>query len=309
MEKEEISKRFTEYFEDLKNQKGFYDFVAYTKGIGFSIKRDFSKSDTKNTSLLSFYIPDNLSEPAYKKSIIIRATYGPKTDDGVKLRDRYAINSPLDLVENDYCFDPHAYKILRKKDRAEKRITGASLGIKVYEDHIKPTRPVGGVYLRLKLFFWKFFLRNLFSFLSTSFRHVLYILTGDRYSFTARPREEILNGVITDHMFKDLVGKAKHEDQKREDQQSKKFQFFGYETSYWIIRTYSILILSGYLLAKYGGWQPKLVVEIFKNNFLTISFVILSLGFLENAVPKILKKSIKLLAIASVKSEDKQIRI
>jgi hypothetical protein len=315
MDKEEIYKKFIEKFKDINNTNGFYNFYGYTEGIGFSIRKLLNQHDDKNVSQLSFYIPNNAEEQGDKKQIIIGATYGKEGEGGVSIRDNSQIElfSPLDLVsEGEYYYDIGSDKLLKGK----KEISPIDLITEIYETHIKSTKLLQGFFIRVKIFFWRICASKTSKFLSTFSHHFLFILTGDKYDYEPVMGEEVLNDIITDHkFFKDWIGKKKsslgvntktaYYNPKFEpvfepiESKNRKFNFFGYETSYWTVRIYSIIILSAYMFFDYKNWKPLIVVKIFNSAFLILCFIILSLWLIEGIVPNILKEIIKKCSTAS----------
>lgn len=289
--------KFVSEFKDiLDNKRGFYDFFVYNEGTGFSVKKNLKKSDNSNVSMLSFYIPNDLQEKDNKRSIFINAIYGEKSQYGVSVRSgKIELFNPTDLMsQGEYYYDAINNKILK----GNKEITPIDFINEIYNDHIKLTKFLDGFWLRVKIIFFRVVVSYFFKFFSLIFRGLLYILTGDKYSYEPVLKKEVVNGVITDHAHKDLIGRedgvvtgAMHKvDSMEKNDKNKKFNFFGYETSYWIIRVYAILILTFFILFEWKDWKPLIFIKIFSNNFLLICFIVLSLWFIEGVFPGIFKR-------------------
>lgn len=309
MNQEEMQQNFVDVFRKIDGVSGFYGLTPYTDGnIGFSIKKDFSPSDAdEHTSIISFYVPNKPGELDEKKHIIIDANYGEKRGESISIRatEKTSISAPIDLISaDDYYYDFSTKKLFHKTEE----ISPIALAQKIYSEHIKPTKPVRGLWLRIKLLFWKEILRTAFELLSRFFHYLLLIITGDRYSYVPVLQEEILNNQIIAHRFKEMVGHTK-ERGRAISQEGAKFNFLGYQASYWTIIFYSILNLALYLYCEAINWKPPIVVTLIKNSFLTLIYVIVSLWFLEAVVPRALKFLIKYSAVFSFRSASKRIRV
>lgn len=298
--------RFIEKFKNIGGKNGFYGFTPYTDGRGFSIKRDLNNKDSDNTSLLKFYIQDDDQEIKAKKSIRISATYGKKAGDGVSLRDfTKTISGPVDLLSKDeYYYDTSSDTLFSDK----KEISPADLVVDIYSDHIKPTKPILGIWIRTKIFFWRVVLNKISGYTAKFFHYVLYAITGDKYSYGASLKEEVLNNKIISHASGDFIGRKKNRKMKDNLEESPKFDLLGYKTSRWVIIAYSILHLVLYVVLININFKPLILTTIFRNSFLTLIYVILSLWILETLVPKILKSFIRNSSKISVYSLHKTIK-
>ncbi|MEK7172361.1 MAG: hypothetical protein AAB723_04055 [Patescibacteria group bacterium] len=298
--------KFIEKFKNIDDKNGFYDFTPYTDGLGFSIKRDLNNRDTDNTSLLKFYIKkDEGDEFKIKKPIFVSVNYGKKVENNVLVRGVTKISSPADLsFINEYYYNASNDKIFKD----EKEISACNFIDEIYAKHIKPTKPIIGFWVRSKMFFWKVTVNKIFGYIADFFHYVLYVITGDKYSYDPVIREEVLNNTILASAWKDSVGQKK--DRGRDNlKESARFNFFGYEASRWVIVAYSILHLFLYIILINKNWKPVVITTIFKNNFLTIIYVISSLWILETLIPKILKIFIKSSSKFSIHSLYKTIKI
>lgn len=309
MTSEKIQGKFIEKFKEIEGVNGFYDLVPYTDGnIGFSIKKDFGQVDTRNVSLISLYVSNKPEDPEGKRPIIIDVAYGEKRDEGVSIRayDKTKISSPIDLTSrDDYYYDILSNKLFNKT----KEISPLTLADEIYGQHIKPTEFIRGFWLRVKMVFWRIILNYVFKSLSILFHYLLFVITGDKYSYEPVMQEEISNNRIVGHRFKALIGHQKNREMKDVLEERTKFDFLGYKTSYWIIISYSIINLALYAYFEYENWKPPIVVTLLRSNFLTLIYVIVSLWLMEAVLPEILKFLIKHTAILSFNSTYKRIRI
>lgn len=300
--------QFVEQFKRINDTNGFYDFTPYLQDTGFSIKKDLSKSDSKNTSILSFYIRENSNQENDKKPILINAYYGERINSSVAIRNDSKIGAfdPVDLDSTeDYYYDVTNNKLLKGR----RSISPIDLINEIYNDHIKPTKPIKGLWLRTKIFFSRTLLKNIFNYIAAFFHYLLYIITGDKYSYEPIMQEEILNNTILSHHWKEMIGRKKKPEMKDNFIQSAKFNFFENQVSYWIVIFYSILHLFLYIIFERKNWRPLIITTIFKNSFLTVIYVVVSLWILEVLVPKILKMLIKNFSKITAAISVKKIRI
>lgn len=300
--------KFIEKFKNIDGKNGFYDFMPYIDGLGFSIKKDLGDRDTDNVSLLKFYIKkDESDELKTKKPIFVNVAYGKKVENGVLVRGVTKISSPADISStNEYYYDVSNDKILKDK----KEISACNFIDEIYAKHIKPTKPIIGFWVRSKMFFWKVIVNKIFDHIADFFHYVLYVITGDKYSYDPVIREEVLNNTILASTWKDSVGQKKIKDRGKDSlKESARFNFFGYEASRWVIVAYSILHLFLYIILINKNWKPVIITTIFKNSFLTIIYVISSLWILETLIPKTLKVFIKSSSKFSMYSLYKTIKI
>lgn len=315
MNSQAIREKFVRRFGEINDTYGFYGLTSYIDGIGFSVKKDLP-DDRANTSLISFYIPED-SGTDNKKPIIIDATYGPRRGDSVALRsiEEVKVSSPVDLSSrDDYYYDAVNDKLFER----DRETSPQEIIDDIYRKHTKSTRPITGLWLRAKIVFWRFFLGGLLARLSKFFQYVLRITTGDRYFYEPIMEKEVLNGKILRHRLKELIGKddpgaglPEVKDVVEKDEESAKFDFFGmgYMVSHWVIVFYCILHLLLYFIFCLFRWKPAVIVTIFKNPFLTVVYVVVSLWVLESRVPGWLKILIKRSAMGSFKVTYKRIRI
>jgi len=297
--------KHSNFIKKFNNGNGFYDYKLFTEGDGFSIKKDLNRADD-NTSLLKFYILDDLKHPGSRKPIIISASYGKKLEESILIRDKTKISDPIDLTSKDeYYYNVKSDKLYK----GEEEISASELLNGIYTEHIKPTKLIKGVWLRTKIVFWRIIMKRFFSYISIFLHYFLYIITSDKYSYEPIMEEEILNNKIISSRFEDMIGRKKKEDMKEHFEKGKKINIFGYEASRWIIIFYSILHLLLYIIFKYKNWYLMIITTIFRNNFLTLVYVISSLWVMEIVIPTIFRKLIKFTSLVSWNSSIKKIKI
>lgn len=291
---------FINKFIALLEQKGYYDFVSFTDGIGFGVYKKFRESDENHTTLLRVGISNNNEE---KKPLSASAVYGVETEEGVRLRNgnEIFINDPIDMESrSDYFYDLKDKTLFKKNEK----ITPEELIDDIYNIHIKPTKLVKGFSLRIKIRFWRIWLPFIFTALSKTCYYLLLTISGNRYTFEPFVEEEKINDEIIS--TRSTIHKVKEKESLKE---SKKFHFFDYEASRWSIIFYSLLHLALYGYFSYIDYKPVLITTVLKNNFLIIIYVVCTLGILESVIPAILMFLIKHSSKLSFRSEIRNIRL
>ena len=134
---------------------------------------------------------------------------------------------------------------------------------------------------------------------------ILLIISGNRFTYKPILEEEILNDTIIKSKFSERK-KMKMEEVLEE---GKKFDFLAYKASRWSIIFYSLLHLLFYFISTFKDYKPIILTTIFKNNFLTLIYVIFSLWIIEAVLPKILISSIRLFSNCSFYSLHKTIKL
>ena len=180
-----------------------------------------------------------------------------------------------------YFYDIRTNELYEKN----KKITADKLINDVYNKHIKSTRPIKGLFIRMKIRFWRILMKSMFDIISKFFHHLLFIISGNRYSYEPVLETETLN----DLRFK----KTEKPKMKEKLKEGKKFNFYGYEASQWSIVFYSLLHFLLYVYFMYSGYKPIFITTIFKNNFLVIIYAILSLWIIETVMQTFLMFLIK----------------
>lgn len=222
------------------------------------------------------------SEPI--KPITITASYGRKTEDGVLLSSSNekikGILDPIDLISLDEFFYNTATREFFFKEPKQK-YGAADILRYINELHEKPTKPVQGFALRVKLIFWHIVIAGLVKIFSNALAWLLYVSSGTTVSMN------IWNRIV----FPDRI--AENADVERKFKEAERKEILGYKASPWVIVFFCSVHLVLYFLFLILGFRPGFLVAMFKNNFLTIIYVVISLSFVEVLLPKILKSIIK----------------
>jgi len=282
------------------NRNGFYGFTLFEDELGFSIKKDLRNDG--NTSQLSFYfqkqkVKENLAP------ILISATYGQKVENGVRVRSKVNFLDPVDLnSENDYFYDINNGKLLKGK----REITPDHLIDEIYNIHIKSIKSLRGFFNTAKLFFWRVFVKNIYTILSVILRLLLFLVKGNRYSYEPLFEKEISDGQVVRAKYPDMVSLPRLKDKEKK---SEVFNFWGYKVEFWVMAFYSALNLSIYLYFELNNFTPKIVNKILENNLLLINYAFLSLYLVDIIIPSLLKWSIKRSSISAYKFLYKKIKL
>ncbi|KKQ45970.1 MAG: hypothetical protein US63_C0008G0008 [Candidatus Moranbacteria bacterium GW2011_GWC2_37_8] len=280
---------------------GFNDVTPYTDGsIGVSARKVFNPNKNDHVIQISFYLSDSELESS-KRKVISHATYGKISRDGegITIRSKNKLTDPVDISNyDDYSFDIVTGELYRKN----KKISADELVAEVYSDHMKSTKPLKGLFLRFRMFFWRMFMNWIFEGFSKVFYFLFYLISGDRYSYAPFFETETLNGTI-------IKSRIENIEAKEETKKAKKMKFLSYEADYWPIIFYSVMHAFLYLFFMYKSYKPVVIITVFKNNFLTIVYVILSLWIIEILLPKLFKFLIRFFATVSFRFQYKSIKI
>ena len=218
-----LKDKFIKFFSNIDE---FYDLVLLEDALGFSIKRKLNSTDEKYVSLLKIYITEKeLKNNQNKKKLDIYATYGKEDKYGVCIRDIKGskIGDPIDLTTDDYYYTISSDKFFKKK----REFYPEEFLNNVYNDHVKPTRPIKGLWLRIKLIFWRIFIKSLLNYLSLFFHYCLYVITGDKYSFEPVLKEEILNGKTISSKWDSKITPTLKRNIEEKDKEGKKMELLG----------------------------------------------------------------------------------
>jgi len=257
---------------------GFLEPIDFTDGIfGFGA---FKKYSDGYASLFKISIGKEwLEKEDPLKPLFITMSYGKETEDGLLLSSsttkiKKNITGPIDLTSNDeFFYNIETHEFFHKK----KKINASDVLKYVDEWHIKPTKLIKGFWLRIKLIFWRVIATSAIKYTSNFLVYCLYFISGTKIS----------NNIWQRTIFKDS---AKQEDiPSSKETAGKTIDMFGYKASVWSVIFYCLLHLLIYITFFFYNFRPKLVIEIITNNFLTIAYVIFSLWFIENLLPRILK--------------------
>lgn len=286
---------------------GFYKLTPFVDcNIGFSVLKKLNSNDNDNVTLLKIYIdPEILKTEDEKKLLSVGVAYGKKSKYGVTLRsfENIKLADPIDIECSDYFYNIKTEKLYKNN----KEITGDKFINEVYSKHIESTKPIRGLLVRTKIKFWRTLMKSVYEFVFKFFYCILWLISGNRYSYEPFSEEEILNNRVIKSKYEEI--KKQEREVKEELKESKKFDFFGYNASTWSIVFYSFLHLLIYTIFMYYDYKPIFITTILKNNFLTLVYVFFSLFIIEVAIPKFLMLLIKYFSKLSFNSKYKKIKL
>ncbi len=255
------------------------------ENFGFSVLKEYGDG---YASLLSIFISKkDLEKNNDLFPLTITANYGKKTESGLM----YASSSekvkkifdPIDLVStNDFYYNKLTKTFLYKKfiigicDIKPKNILS-----KINKLHEKPTRPFLGLWLRIKIVFWRLLVTNILKFISKVLIFILYICSGTLF------KSDIWSRII----FPDKVEKESVTSTIFTDKRS--IDFFGYQASAWSITVYCLIHFLVYVLFFLMKLRPDFVKIIIENSFITIIYVVVTLTVFDVLLPKLLKYMIR----------------
>jgi hypothetical protein len=301
----EKNKTFIEKFHPEKF--GFFDLMPFTNvNIGFSVKKRLDKLDD-NITLLSVHIPQKIFEEknSTKKLLSIYATYGKESEGGVMIRENPKLSDPIDVsFPNQYYYDIENEEFFKKN----KKITADKLLEETYNNHIKSTKLIKGLYARAKItFYWKI-LKLFFEYISIYFHGILYLISGNLYSYSPIFDERRRNGRIISSTIS--PPDKRHENLEKEEKESKRINFLGYETSSFCIFFYSSLHLYLYFALRYSNFNlPLFINKVFQNSFLILVYVMFSLIIIDKVLPPIFELLIDIFSRWSFKVQHKTIKL
>ena len=262
---------------------GYENPVVFTDGnYGFSAVKSYPSD---YGSLMRIFIrKESLGKSEQPLPVTIEDTYGEKTDGGIRLSAN-TTSDPIELLSMDeFYFDSTTKKFSRKSGifKTVKEIEPQKIIEIIHKSHIKPTRAIVGLWLRIKIVFWRNIVANLFKKVSNFFIFLLYITSGT--NITRDPWKRII-------WPEKLDGEEQQEKIKFSEKKTK--EIFGYEAPSWEIVFYCCFHFAIFLIFSLENYKSLLITTIFKNSFLTVVYVITTLFLLDVVVPKCLKQLIK----------------
>ncbi|MFA5061751.1 MAG: hypothetical protein WC526_01230 [Patescibacteria group bacterium] len=275
----------------MENQDFIKDFNIGTNGLflnltplkdckfGFSIIRKMGSDDWG--SIFYIYISnENVLKDGNIKPLSIRVSYGKlKEDDkgsyiSLSNQDKIKkVTGPIDFTSNDeYFYDV----ILNKFYKKNKEITANMLLDELYLLHTKPTMPLKGFKLRLKLLFWRVIITDIIKFISDCFQWLLLIISGTKFTdiwSRIMKNDKIYNSPESNNQFGE----------------PEKWDLLGFKAPFWPIAFFCILHFILYIIFWKMDYKPNFIITILKNNFLTLIYTISFLALLDRVLPKTLK--------------------
>jgi|GEM_PF-2454233 len=265
---------FVSYFELPRD--GFLEPIKLIDtGIGFSVYKQSHKKGFK--SLFRVYMRNaEKNSPDPIKHLFASASFGMESGDGIVISSNVWKRSsydPIDINSDDFYYniqsnkffyksvEIHAFEILRMLNRW----------------HTKTQKPLMGFWLRFKIFFFHFILASCFKFLFYCVSILQYLLTGQWVK-------------IFDNI-KELGNRTGYQPTRLNVTPSKTLKIFEYEVDTWIALIYSLVHIITFLILEYLNVKPQILRIIFGNSFLTLVYVLPTLGFTNAVLPALLKKN------------------
>lgn len=269
--------------------------------IGIGIRKDFDDVTASLIKVGILHPSDNNIEPIY-----ISITHGRKDNGSIVIRDVVKLTDPIDLfsIKNTVggFFSNHSlylkdhYYYNKKRNvflKNSQEITAGNLVQEVFDKHIKTTRPIQGLPMRIKLLIIQVILPALFYTLFYNFfHHFLFIISGDRYTYNMfEGRGETNTKLRSDEVAKWGLGNSINKQLKPKKEDGEKMDIFGYKLSQHAAVMYSLISLGLYFYLY--NEPPIKVIETMSNNTLIVLFyVIVTLHFFDKWLPSILKSCI-----------------
>ena len=252
--------------------------------IGFSIYKNREKEGFK--SLFRIYIENKkLEKVGDEKSIIVTVSYGKECDDGIIVSSSEfdkKISWPIDLSsKEEFSYDINSNKFYYKKSNRfyhkKIEIRGIDILKKVDQWHMKTTKTFLGFWLRTKIFFYHILLAYFFKLIFYLFASIQYLISGNKNK----------------SIYGDISESEKHIQttipQDVSTNRSAPINLFGYFVDPWIAILYGIFNLTAFIIFYLSNYRPGWLVVLFKNNFLTLMYGIVTLGLFNTILPKLLK--------------------
>ena len=296
-----IEEKKAEFIAQFQGLEAKYNITVLVNGFGVSSKIEDQKI-LENASLFTIYIKEEeLNKDNNIKKIHVSATYGKIAETGgVYVRDNQKISSPIDLTSEDYLYDINRNQIIFK----DKELSAKELVDNIYNLHILPTKRFKGIGIRFKLYIWRKLFVQFFHCFSKAFHYLLYIITGDKYSYDPVFDRTIVNGITVSSSVEAMIDRT-----TPQERDGKKINFLGYDVDLWPIVFYSIFTLVMYLIFELKDIKPIFLVKILNNNFLLALYVVVSLWLIDVVTPLILKRLIKMNSKKSFSIKYKRLKI
>jgi hypothetical protein len=272
--------------------------------FGFSVIKNY-KNNYQYASLFKVYI--NKRELENKDNLLMvefSVSYGKKSDDGIILsssREKIkGMRDPIDLISTNEFF----YNISSKKfSYKNKEISAKDALLEVDYLHLKPTKPIGGFWLRTKIFFTYKIIANFWNISFKLLAVLQYFISGEKIRIFHQDIKE------SNKYYRET--RSNNELDKK---QSDLIDLWGYKIKPWIAGIYAVLHLILYYILYYIGYRPVWLITIFKNSFLTSMYAIVSIGLANTLLPMFssrfdLKQYLKMIQSQYMKSIFKKIKI
>lgn len=243
--------------------------VAYSGDVGFSV---IQEHENNRASIYHIVIDNKNTNPI--KKIRSGVNYGEKTDDGIKLGVDSNLFNPIDLdFPDEFTYNSQTNKFYFRK----KEIEAKDILLKTKKVHIRPTKLILGLPLRLKLWFWRKALPLVIKAIDFLLIFTLWVVSGER------TKDDIFKRLLIDYHEKETVKEIEFEP-------TKKIDFFGYEAKRWSVIFYSFIHLILFYFKIFSGSLNN----VLENSFFALCYIVVSFFITESLIPEILKSIIKL---------------
>ncbi len=273
---------------------------------GFSLARKLDNDRNKDhLSLMHVFINNkdfqDLTTPL--KPLRIGLNYGRATERGITMRDEVKLMDPYDAdFSREYYYEPTTHRIY---DKFTNLLDGTKLLEKIYRRHIRSTKLISGLPLRIKVVFFRYLIAYTFSAIKLVCTSILQILFGDTYNYNYLLQKETDTGSVPDlssntspsSKLNSYNKERVNELQPREIKQGETIDFFGIKVHKRLVIVYVIihLLVYGWLYLTKAELDVN-VQRLFENNFLTVSYVIFTVWVMDYCVRRGLKRIIKVLS-------------
>jgi hypothetical protein len=287
----------TKLISQFKNSGRFSssDIIPFAGSeVGFSVKKNFGKSDGY-ASLIKFAVMDEVIGDHNR--LYAGATYGEDRGDAVAYRSSNEINAfdPVDIESGDeYTFDITSGNLYKNS----KVLTGKQLSNEFISKHTKTAKRFKGMWLRFKLRLWRNYALKGIRLVMKLLSDMLYLISGDRYSY-----DPFLEA------FEEESGLSRKAPSPAEDEKKRRLTFLGYSASSWTIVIYCAIHFVLFSIFYLLDWHSSFFATILKNNFLTLTYVVVSLFLLEVAAPGGLRLLIRKSAILLESFQIRKIKV
>ncbi len=202
------------------------------------------------------------------KPLYITATYGKKIDDGLSLTSfQRKLTDPVDISSDEYSFNIETNQFFYNG----KEVNPEEILREIDRSHNKPKKSFRGFFLRIRLWI-RDHLRDLFKFLFEKTAATHYKRYGEKFSLYSADFKEPEN-----HLKPVLPPFLEH------SKPDGAVDILGYKVEAWVAILYAVIHLGLYFIFYYLDIKPSWIITMLKNNFLTVVYVISTLGLM-NAV-------------------------
>lgn len=264
----EFREKFKLPFASFSNPTDWQD------GVGFSVIEE-GENGFASIYKIGFYVRDSGVNPV--KDIWVSVSYGKKTDGGISLGTTEGnLKTPIDLdFHKEFSYNTETDKFYFES----KEIDPKDILLKIQKVHKLPTLIVKGLLLRLRLSLWRKIIPGGIKSADNILVRILWLISGER--------------VKNDIMGRRLFEKSDEKIKMIEFADSKTLNFFGYQAKRWSVVFYCASHLIGYYAILKFGVPHYFFSEVFKNNFLSLCYVVVTFAIIEHSVPQFLKFIIK----------------